>query len=136
MRIILIFIITLFAGPALSQSTPYSGKIAISISGEELTKYCRSYMTLQRAGGKTNSPQTAYEAGLCFAFIIGIREATQWADDKASHYDTNMGPFCVGYATSSSVVEAVAVWLDAHPEQRAAAGYVLTRRALTAKFPC
>lgn len=110
--------------------------VASYVDGEHMTEYCREFLVVRRANGATDSPASAYGAGLCYGFVVAVVETDQWREPTAP-YDLELGRFCVpGDLNANSIVEAVAMWMDAHPEQRNAIGYVLVRRALADRFPC
>ena len=112
------------------------GQVVSYIDGEALTKSCRDYLVVQRATGSTSSPSEGYGTGLCYGFVVGLVEATGWRVSDGGH-EATLGEFCIPEGLNArSVTETVAIWLDAHPEQRSGIGYALVRRALAEKFPC
>lgn len=110
--------------------------VASYVDGEYLTASCREFLTVRRANGATSSPKDAHGTGLCYGFVVAVVETDQWREPTAPH-DIELGRFCIPETlNANSITEAVARWMDEHPEQRNAIGYVLTRRALADRFPC
>jgi hypothetical protein len=116
----------------------HDSKVGIYVSGDELTTDCRSYMTLTRAGMRTQDSQTAYLAGLCLGYVsiaLDIETRNQY---EANNYGrVYQSRFCIPTdANAKAMTEVVANYADQHPEDRNIAGVYLITKAISDKFPC
>lgn len=113
--------------------------IAVYLTGESLTTYCRSYLSLAKTNFRTSTVQEAYEAGYCQAYVTGVLDTFSFrGDDDPSENERLLPPFCIRSqdATARSLTEVVARYVDSHPEQRTQTAYSLVRRALAQSYPC
>jgi Ssp1 endopeptidase immunity protein Rap1a len=108
--------------------------VTIYLTGVRLTENCRSYVALKRKGGVT-SAQQAHDAGVCWAFVVGVVDTI--AFEKLQQSPLGAAEVCPPQGIDSSIlVEVVSKFADDNPAALAKSGYVLTRTALNEKYPC
>jgi hypothetical protein len=121
--------------PGSSLAQVPESQIQIYLTGTQITEKCRSYLSLARNGMATGSPQQAYDAGACWAFVVGVA-------DSIEHEGLALSPagaadVCLPRGINASIlVEMVARYADAHPAARSMSGYGLTRAALHQTYAC
>ncbi|WP_245468626.1 MULTISPECIES: Rap1a/Tai family immunity protein [unclassified Mesorhizobium] len=121
-------------GVAMTQE----GKVAgFYVTGEQLNDACRIYLSVRRNNGQANSTQEAWSAGMCYGYVVGVMDL--YSGLKVSYNAISGDPqpaFCTGMINGLSAAEAVALYLDQHPEERSEVGFYLVRKILAEKFPC
>lgn len=131
----LIAVILTFKSPSTYAQLPEV--IPIYVTGEQLTRYCRSFLSMVRQENRAAGPQQAHDAGICRGLVEGILDAITLESLQTSKAIDALARVCLPRQLGSGAAsEIVANYLEQHPEQRTQAGYVLVRRALSGSFPC
>lgn len=106
------------------------------MTGELLTKVCRTFMQVQRQGGN-GTPEQLPELAACEYFVVGVFDTVE-AYLKTSGSDAGPLLFCVphGAHNDRALVEVVATFLDQNPAYRNNNGVSLVISALSRSFPC
>lgn len=73
-----IILVAVFTAMTVSQLAiaQIGGPLFLYMTGEDLTRHCRGFLTLAR-DGKTSSPQVAVDSGQCMGFVLGVTDAIQ-----------------------------------------------------------
>lgn len=109
------------------------GQAGVYTGGEDLTFFCRAFMSMRQKGGGTTDAQEGVSSGMCYSYVIGVQDTMAFRGFDGDQQP----PFCIEQGTNgNSVVEVVAQWLDKHPAQRNKAAIFLVRQALAEGFPC
>lgn len=120
-----------------SPSMASSDQVGIYMSGTHLTDNCREFLKFRRLGS-IQSAHAAFDAALCYGFVVGILDKT--SVDAGTSIVTATGiprVFCTGESVNANdATEVVARFLDEHPQDRRLGGYFLVIRALSEAYPC
>jgi len=104
-------------------ATPASANDLEFFTGKLLYAHCSA---------KAGEPDYATHALQCTSYVLGVSDAQQAAQGAGA-----APRVCLpGTATAPALVQAVAGFLDAHPDKRPLAAQDLVIEALSAAYPC
>jgi hypothetical protein len=120
--------------PGICQTSNADRDVGIYMTGEELTSHCRAFLLRIKQGNRATAQQ-ASDSGLCYGFTVGVLDSISLEGLVVSPAGAPRMCLPKGF-NGNTAAEIVGKFLDAHPEQRALAGYGLVRGALAEAFPC
>ena len=104
------------------------------MTGEALTKYCRSHLSLRRNSGRGVSNQEAYNGALCLGFVQAVFDVQIQLDRLKVQ---GIPAFCVPKSINSNeLADAVAQFAEQNPALSSESGYILVLRAVSNHYPC
>ncbi len=117
---------------ATAQTSP-ADAIRVYVSGQILTKNCRSFMTLVR-NQMVGTHQVNFDAGQCLSFVAGVLDTISFEGIRPTSQLPRICPPDSLNATTAA--EMVAKYADENPQDRDLAGYAIVRKAIGAIYPC
>jgi hypothetical protein len=110
---------------------PARKTVSVYVGGEELTRYCRSFMITRRLGQGT--PQQLADAAGCYSYVTGVFDMLT----ELTEQGRIVLPFCIPEGTNAhALTEVVATFLGKNPERRNHSGADLVGTAWSESFPC
>jgi hypothetical protein len=105
--------------------------VQIYMKPEQLTEYCRAFLTTRREGRGT--VQEYRDAGICYGFVIGIADTISMLELLGDGTVSN----CIPKETNANTLaEIVAKYLDKNPAHRKGDGQGLAVLAISEVFHC
>ena len=104
------------------------------MTGEALTRYCRTHLNLRRNGGRGTSSQEAYNGALCLGFVQGVFDVQVQLDRLKVQ---GIPRFCLPKTVNSNALaDVVGQFAEQNPASSSASGYILVLRAVSNEYPC
>jgi len=102
--------------------------VEIYVTAEQLTQYCRAFLTTQRLRRGTVGEYR--DAGICYGFVTGVADAIELSGVGQTTRCLPKG------ANANTLAEIVGVFLDKNPTLRNGDGYGLAVRAISEAYHC
>jgi hypothetical protein len=112
--------------------SPAKETMGVYVTGNQLTRDCRSFVITRRAGGVGTSDQ-AQETARCYGYVTGVFDL---ATELVAQGHITL-PFCIAKdANANDLAEVVAKFADENPAKRNQSGAGLVSAAWVQSFPC
>ena len=103
------------------------GSAWLFVTGESLATYCRDFLAVRRNAAASDDQQLQRYA-VCLGFVAGVSDAL--TVERVRHY-------CLPFRSDAGdIADAVAQYLDQHPEELHLPAYALVVQSLASAYPC